>query len=352
MTRPPITHVVIIDGTLSSLSPARESNAGLTFRLLCSMQPSNHMSLRYEEGIQWCTWRSMLDVVAGRGLTRQIRRAYGFIAARYRPGDRIFLFGFSRGAYAVRSLAGIIDQIGLLRRQHATESNVRQAFRYYRKDQITNSAAQFTKAFCCKDVRIEMVGVWDTVKALGIQYPLLWRLAPRPTDFHNHALGNATRNGFQALAMDENRTAFAPVLWKSRGDWSGRLEQAWFRGGHADVGGHLGAFQQARALSNIPLVWMLDHAEACGLPLPDNWRQDFPTDPSALAHGSTRGSAKFFLYRKKRITLADKSEYIHASVAANLAAKKSDVVSNDRSGSDASAAPEIEPAPATITKTV
>ena len=323
MTRSPITHVVIIDGTLSSLHPDRESNAGLTYRLLQEITPSSRLSVRYEEGIQWCNLRSMLDVIAGRGLTRQVERTYGFIAARYRPGDKIYLRGFSRGAYAVRSLAGVIDRIGLLKREHATESNIRQVFRYYRRQSTTHAARTFSDSRCCKDVHIEMVGVWDTVKALGIQYPLLWRLAPRPTEFHNHALGNATRNGFHALARHENRRAFAPVLWETRQGWHGRLEQAWFRGCHADIGGHLGKFTAARGLSNIPLVWMLSHAEACGLPLPDKWQARFPTDATAPAHGSKRGIARFFLFRKKRIPLSDPSEYIHTT-AIPLPAGKTD----------------------------
>jgi uncharacterized protein (DUF2235 family) len=313
MTRPAITHIVIMDGTLSTLNPSLETNAGLTYRLMQEVNGSARLSLIYEEGIQWCNWRSMVDVAAGRGLTGQIRRAYGALAARYRPGDKIYLIGFSRGAYAVRSLAGVIDRIGLLHRSHATERNIRQIFRYYRQDTVNPAAQIFADKYCCKDVRIEMIGVWDTVKALGIQYPLLWRLAPKPTDFHNHALGHATRNGFQALALNEDRRAFTPVLWTSRDDWQGRLEQAWFRGAHGDVGGHIGDFQAARPLSNIPLIWLLERAETCGLPLPENWRDRFPTDAKAPAFGARRRGAWLFLWRKKRSHLSDPSEYIHPS---------------------------------------
>jgi len=314
MARAPINHVVIMDGTLSTLSPHMETNAGLTYKLLCSMSRTASMSLLYEEGIQWCRLGSVIDVAAGRGITTQIRRAYGFIASRYRPGDRIYLFGFSRGAYAVRSLAGMIDQIGLLRSEHATVSNILQVCRYYRASSKSETVQTFSRKYCCQDTRIEMVGIWDTVKALGIQYPLLWRLAPQPVDFHNEALGPTTRNGFQALALDETRNAFAPVLWRTDAHWHGQLEQAWFRGAHADVGGHVGTYQKARPLSNIPLVWMLEHAENCGLPLPDGWRARFPTDPTAPAYGCFRGLAKFFLARHKRAPLQDPSEYIHPSV--------------------------------------
>lgn len=314
MTYKPTTHVVIMDGTLSTLSPNRESNAGLTYKLLSEIAPSATLSLKYEEGIQWCNRHSLIDVIAGRGITSQIRRAYGFIATRYRPGDRIFLFGFSRGAYAVRSLAGVIDLIGLLRTEYATVSNIHQVFRYYRNSVHDEAVKTFSRDYCCQDTRIEMVGVWDTVKSLGIQYPVLWRLAPQPTDFHNAALGKTTRNGFQALALNETRNAFSPVIWRSNPDWKGQLEQAWFRGAHPDVGGYLGNFAAGRKLSNIPLVWMLERAETCGLTLPEGWRDRFPTDPTAPAYGSIRGLGKFFWFRRRRIPLQDASETIHPSV--------------------------------------
>jgi len=314
MTRDSIDHVVILDGTLSSLVPERQSNAGITYKLLCEQAGRSRLSLHYQPGIQWMTWSGLIDVIAGHGLTRQIEIAYGNIASRYRPGDRIYLFGFSRGAYAVRSLAGVIDSIGLLRPEHATERNIRQVFRFYRDTQPSDAARQFAKTHCEPDIHIEMIGVWDTVKALGISWPLLWRFSPRPTNFHNHTLGQTTRHGFHALAMDETRQAFTPVLWASKPGWKGRLEQIWFRGSHGDVGGFLGRFQAARPLANIPLVWMLDRAESCGLALPAGWRDRFPTDPMAPAHGAWRGVAKFYLFRRRRVMLQDPSESLHLSV--------------------------------------
>ncbi len=313
--RESITHVVIIDGTLSTLERGLESNAGLTFRLLDEIAAPARLSLRYEEGIQLLSWRSLMDVIAGSSITWQIRRAYGFLAARYRPGDRIFLFGFSRGAYAVRSLAGVIDRIGLLRAECATERNIRQVFRLYENGADRAATRSFGRRHCHARVPIEMVGVWDTVKAIGISLPLLWRLSPVPSDFHDHGLGDSIRNGFHALAIDETRAAFQPVMWDSRPDWPGlRLEQAWFAGAHPDVGGFVGNFPAARPLANIPLVWMLERAEACGLPLPRGWRARFPCDPRAPAHGAWRGWARAFLFRRRRQMLRDPSEYIHESV--------------------------------------
>jgi uncharacterized protein (DUF2235 family) len=315
MARDPITHIVVMDGTLSTLRNGLETNAGLTYRLLSEIGQSSKISLNYIEGLQWPTWRGMINVVAGVGINNQIRRAYGYIASRYRPGDRIFLFGFSRGAYAARSLAGIIDQIGMLKSGHATERHIRQVLRLYKQAEGGPFSESFAAQYCHPAAPIEMIGVWDTVKSLGIEYPLLWRLAPENTDFHSHGLGPSIRNGFHALARDETRSAFAPVMWETTGDWAGHVEQAWFRGAHSDVGGDVRQFLQARALSNISLVWMLENAEKCGLTLPDAWRDRFPTDPFAPAYGRFRGLAKFYLFRKRRAMLIDPSEYLHPSAA-------------------------------------
>src|SRR6056297_3301387 len=187
-TRGQVTHVLILDGTMSSLDPGCESNAGLTYKLLSEVSGPS-LSVYYEAGLQWQDWRATADVMMGRGINRQIRRAYGYLASRYRAGDRIFLFGYSRGAYAVRSLAGVIDRVGLLKAENATERNVRMAYRHYKATPGSPAARKFTRAFCHDTAPIEMVGVWDTVKALGIRLPLIWRLSEAEHQFHNHQLG-------------------------------------------------------------------------------------------------------------------------------------------------------------------
>ena len=113
--RGPATHVVILDGTRSSLAVGDESNAGLTFKLLNEVSHRANLTVFYEAGIQWRDWSGTWDVITGKGINRQIKRAYGYLASRFRPGDKIYMLGYSRGAYAVRSLAGVIDMVGLLR---------------------------------------------------------------------------------------------------------------------------------------------------------------------------------------------------------------------------------------------
>ncbi|WP_370283615.1 DUF2235 domain-containing protein [Pseudooceanicola sp.] len=313
--RGPVTHVIILDGTMSSLAPGEETNAGLTYRLL-SDRGGADLSVYYEAGIQWQTWRHAWDVIVGKGINRQIQRAYGYLASRYRPGDRIFLFGYSRGAFAVRSLAGIIDRVGLLRSGAATERNVRTCYRHYRAGAVSEAAEAFGRAYCHEDVQVEMIGAYDTVKALGIRLPLLWSLTEKDHMFHNLRLAGCVKAGYHALAYEETREAYEPLLWSSEDDWPGRLEQVWFAGTHGDVGGQLGGAQEARGLSNIPLVWMLTQAEASGLDLPEGWRARFPTDGTAPSIGTWQGLGKLFLMRRRRTVGLDRSERLHETAVA------------------------------------
>jgi len=232
-------------------------------------------------------------VLMGRGINHQIRNAYGYLASRYRPGDKIFLLGFSRGAYAVRSLAGIIDLIGLLRADQATERNIRTAYRHYECTQTSSGAKAFAETHCHDKVA-----------------PVVWRLSIARNAFHNHELGASVKHGYQALALDENRVAYSPVMWDSETEWPGHVEQMWFRGVHADIGGQLGRYKESRPLANISLVWILEKAESCGLPLPSNWQARFPQDVNAPSVGTWRGLAGLFIMRKKRIVGAGSSDFL------------------------------------------
>ena len=305
------THVIILDGTMSSLDKGRETNAGLTFRLLQEVGEQANLNVHYEAGIQWRDWSGTLGVMTGNGINRQIERAYGVLASRYKLGDRIVLIGYSRGAYAVRSLAGVIDHIGLVKAEHATERNMRQAYRHYKTGAQSDAAKRFRERFSHDGAQIEVVAVWDTVKALGLRMPIVWRWAQAQHAYHNHRLGDHVRNGFHALALHETREAYAPVLWEAPPDWEGRIEQVWFRGTHGDVGGQVVEFPAARPLANIPLVWMLTKLEACNLELPDGWIDRFPQNPDAPSIGGWRGWSKLFLSRRRRIMLTDPSESVH-----------------------------------------
>ena len=310
------THVIILDGTMSSLEPGRETHAGMTYKLLNEAGKKANLTVHYEAGIQWRDWRSTWDVMTGKGINRQIERAYGVLASRYRAGDRIMLIGYSRGAYAVRSLAGVIDVVGLVRSDCATQRNITTAYRHYRTGGRSKFAQKFREEHCYPraETPIEAVAVWDTVKALGLRLPLLWRWTAEAHKHHNHSLGIHTRNGFHALALDETREAYSPVLWTTRVGSRSHIEQVWFRGTHTDIGGQLGNIGDARKLANIPLVWMLGRLEVCELPLPDGWRDRFEVDAHAKSVGSWRGWAKVFWSRKRRLVGIDPSERLHHTV--------------------------------------
>lgn len=300
---------------MSTLEPGHETHAGMTYRMCQEM--GAEVSVYYEAGVQWPSWRSTLDVMMGRGINRQIRRAYGYLASRYRPGDKIYLIGYSRGAYAVRSLAGVIDRVGLVRAEHATERAIRTAYRYYECNPDSPTARVFRDTYCHDKTTIEMVGVWDTVKALGLRLPILWRFAEARHSFHNHHLGYSILHGYHALALEETREVYEPVLWDCPDGWPGRrVQQVWFPGTHGDVGGQLNGYEPARPLANISLVWMLERAEECGLPLPENWINRFECDATAPSVSTWRGWGKIFLLRRKRVFGHDASESIHPSVIA------------------------------------
>jgi uncharacterized protein (DUF2235 family) len=309
-----VDHVIILDGTMSSLDPGFESNAGRAYQLIRESVPGARRRVYYEPGIQWEGWRRMMNVIQGRGINRQIQRAYGWLSSHYREGDRIYLIGYSRGAYAVRSLAGVIDRIGLLKREFATERNVTLAYRHYQLGPDSRSARAFGYAHCHLECPIEMVGVWDTVKALGLRVPLLWMFTDQDHEFHNHHLGSVIRHGFQALALDETRAVFDPVLWECPPGWEGNVEQVWFRGAHGDIGGQIGDSTASRPLANIPFVWLMERAEACGLNLPEGWRGRYPQDPDAPMVGTWRAFGKLFLYRHRRVVGHDASERLHPTV--------------------------------------
>ncbi len=308
------THVIILDGTMSTLAPGMETNAGLTFKLLREAGRQANLTVYYESGVQWRDWSGTWSVITGKGINRQIQRAYGVLASRFRPGDRIILIWYSRGAYAVRSLAGVIDLVGLVRHDEATERVIRQAYRHYRTGGRSVYAAKFRALYTHPEVMVAAVGVWDTVKALGLRLPLIWRWTPPAQTFHSQALGDHVLHGFHALAIDERREAYAPVLWQKPPGWNGVMEQVWFRGTHGDVGGQLGDDVAARPLANIPLVWMLGRLATCGLLLPDGWQARFPQDANAPSIGSWSGWGKLFLSRRRRIIGKDASEMAHPTL--------------------------------------
>ncbi len=311
------THIVLLDGTMSTLEPGRETSIGLIYRLL---ERETAHCLYYEPGIEWRGWRHVAEVMAGVGINHQIRRGYLFLATRYRPGDRVFLIGYSRGAYAARALAGMIDRVGLLRPEHADEDTVLAAYEHYRADPTHPGARSFADRLCHPRAGVTAVAVFDTVQAVGIRWPLLWRLFPKVHSFRSQRLGQSVAHGFHAMALDETRSAYALERWRTRGVRTESVEQVWFRGTHGDLGGQLGGAAASRPLANIALVWMLSRLHHTGLDLPDGWEGAFATDSAAPSAGSWRGFGPLFLARRRRKVRMDPSESVHGSARGHRAA--------------------------------
>ncbi|SDZ32184.1 Uncharacterized protein, PA2063/DUF2235 family [Jannaschia faecimaris] len=328
ITRSPVeetqvqTHVVLLDGTMSTLRPGWETSIGLIYRLLAS---EDQQCLYYEPGLEWRGWRHAPEIMAGVGINHQIRRAYMFLAHRYRPGDRVFLLGYSRGAYAVRALAGMIDRIGLLRPEFAEEEMVLEAYTHYRDGPLHPNARRFATQHCHQNSRITAVGVLDTVQAVGIRWPVLWRVFPEVHAFRSHRLGQSVDFGFHAMGLDETRKAYSLDRWRTRGKRTASVEQVWFRGTHGDVGGHLNGHDPARPLSNVPLVWLLSRLEDVGLDLPEGWRDRFPQDSTAPSVGNWRGFGPVFLSRRRRVFGEDPSEWLHPTATDHPAAARLNV---------------------------
>jgi uncharacterized protein (DUF2235 family) len=190
----------------------------------------------------------------GLGLSRNVRDAYGFIAANYCPADEIFLFGFSRGAYTARSVAGLIGYAGLLQKGDMDDfAVVWEGYRLKNQPGQPDVLAHFPLRH--KDVAIKCIGVWDTVGELGIPGHLD-EIFTQFYQFHDTTLGPHVENAFHALALDERRSDFTPTLWiqspEAEAAGTQKLVQVWFPGVHSNVGGGY----EEHGLSDVALAWM------------------------------------------------------------------------------------------------
>lgn len=226
----------------------------------------------------------------GIGLTQNIKHAYTWIAQNLLAGDKLFLFGFSRGAYTIRSLGGLIGRCGLTQ---PDPKLVELAYACYRKAGNADGKARAAEFKAGQRPQgIHFMGVWDTVGALGVpalsRYGLLRKTVRLLTDntvfahgFHDETLGTAVANAYQALAIDERRRPFEPALWKSDGTQRSNVQQVWFAGVHSNIGGGY----VDPGLSDHAFMWMAVKAQGAGLRLDERYLA-MRVDPNA--HGELR----------------------------------------------------------------
>jgi len=263
--------VICCDGTANEPKAKAATNV---FELMRVMERTEKQILYYDPGLgtesspmaqtfigRWVT--KILGLMFGYGLRKNILDAYSFLMAHYQPGDKIYIFGFSRGAYTARAIAGMLYTIGLLDKgSHHLLSYAAKKYMQQGKREWANIGA-FKGALSRQlwgkspfyEVPVHFLGVWDTVKSVG----LLRDSVQLP---YTRSLPNVD-NGFHAVALDEKRSKFRPDLWATSGDTKGRVQTIWFEGTHSDVGG--GHPESEKGLSDISMQWMVDQAMSCGL---------------------------------------------------------------------------------------
>ena len=331
--------VICCDGTWQELSQRFPTNVTRLTRALAPRATRGSQSIPqvifYDDGVGVGTGvldkaTRILGGALGEGLDRKVMEAYEFLALNYEPGDRIFIFGFSRGAYTARSLAGLLRQVWVLKRENASECE--RAITLYRDhDKDAVEIKRFRRNFChdgdpalasrafdpdspAKTVThdvdqtgwIQFLGVWDTVGSLGIPRGLPFsEQINGKYEFHDTALSRFVWNARHAVAIDERRETFTPTLWSNIDALNANAgasdlpydqrpyQQTWFPGGHGAVGGG----ESDGGISLPPLLWMMDGALKAGLAFSPDQLGDFSAaaDPTAPLRGSDRSVGSIVL---------------------------------------------------------
>ncbi|MCM2577618.1 DUF2235 domain-containing protein [Streptomyces meridianus] len=287
--------VICCDGTWNRADQPEPTNV---VRIKDALAPKGtdglEQRVHYNPGVGTRRWEMLRGGAFGFGLSEDVRSVYRFLVEAFDPGDELFFFGFSRGAYTARSAVGLVRNCGILRREHS--GRVDEAYELYRSkrtaDKPRGEEAERFRSSYAHATPVHFVGAWDTVGALGIPVPRGALLAPlarrlnRRWAFHDTELSSHVKAAFQALAIDEKRGPFEPTIWTPRDGAPGqRREQVWFSGVHSDVGGGLAR----HALADVSLAWMADCARDCGLAFAQDAFRDAAPDPCGPLHASRTG---------------------------------------------------------------
>jgi uncharacterized protein (DUF2235 family) len=271
---------IFLDGTWNNI----DSNTNVwRMRALCAAKSKDGRPqlVYYDVGVN-----GFLGGVFGQGLDQNIRLAYEWLIENYNDGDEVFIFGFSRGAFTARSLAGLVATEGILKA--GSPIGLTELFDRYQKgneetiwtlkdkesdgevDKLTDQERWLLK--CSQPTKVKVVGVWDTVNSVGVAAGNIPHVSRSQFDYHQTGLFIPILNGYHALAIDEHRSDFSPTFWTVRRPKDphakiapprqlSNVEQRWFVGAHANVGGGY----QGDFLTQAPLLWMMHKAEAHGL---------------------------------------------------------------------------------------
>lgn len=323
------------DGTWNRLDAVCPTNVVLTAESILPLDGQGVAQLNYyDQGVGTDKGDRLRGGAFGRGLTRNLADAYRNLVFNYTPGDEIFIFGFSRGAFSARSFAGLIRNSGIVRREHADRTP--RAIELYRSRNSGDApkgqaAAEFRAAFAHPPAEIAYLGVWDTVGALGIpNFLSIARFFNGRHAFHDCSLSSAVRSARHAVAIDETRRTFEPTLWdnfeqlnRERGKDPAAddapYQQKWFSGVHSAVGGGT----PSRGLSDHALEWVWAGARRAGLALdssPDSRLYSLQPDFTHPLDGTEPAAAA-----KRRLALSEwrktprangPAKVVHVSISA------------------------------------
>lgn len=283
---PPRQIVLLCDGTNNNLTGKHQDTNVVKLLELLTACPDPERVVFYDPGVgnpgalpgatTWTQFKRWLDRVnglaLGQGIYENIAETYLFLMRHYRPGDQLYILGFSRGAFTARCVGGLINQFGVL--QPHMESMVHTLLHWYfaertdkaRFDAITDQIARQFSVPASRQADIQFVGVWDTVASVG--------LPPFNAKFtaSSDLRGKRFLHTRQALALDEHRAQFSPRLYapdngpiRTASGQQGSLQQLWFPGAHCDVGG--GYVDDEAGLSDVAFAWLVSEAVQCGLRL-------------------------------------------------------------------------------------
>lgn len=284
--------VVFCDGTWQSGDDKAVSNVHRMWQMLEDVDDQGMTQRRFYQpgvgtdptaGALKRRFRNVAGGAFGRGLDRNILEVYRWLIQEYEPGDELWFFGFSRGAYTVRSTVGLLRNCGILRRRYAHyDKKAMKLYRARRPDRHPNAprCREFRSNYAHEIEAVRFLGVFDTVGSLGIPswFGLPASILNRRHRFHDVGLSGIVKNAHQALAVDERRRTFKPTIWReSKQDpFRCHVEQVWFSGVHSDVGG---GYPQ-RSLADVALRWMVERARLGGEGLAfDEARLEAPPAP-------------------------------------------------------------------------
>lgn len=339
--RRPIKIVLFSDGTGNSSAKLQKTNVWRLFQALDQQAPDQ--LAKYDDGVGTSSnkYLALLGGAFGWGLKRNVIDLYKFVCRNYHPGDNIYGFGFSRGAFTIRVLVGLIAREGLVtfRSEEELARHAAAAYRSFRykafpskspivwvaralRDGVLylvnrvkahrdyNAISEATRQAQRKEIPIRFLGLWDTVEAYGMPIVELkrgidWVLWPML--FGDLKLALSVQRAVHALSLDDERTTFHPLLWDE--EWeatqvadrkapAGRISQVWFAGVHSNVGGGYPEDQ----LSMVPLEWILREAEKCGLSLIPNRVNELSLikSPYARLYDSRAGLAAYYRYSPRQ----------------------------------------------------